>query len=279
MRSSAQVSVWCFATSRTRPSCSRRRARSRAFFRLVEENPGPGPRPARPRNAGHGRPDRAGAASGALPDRAGRDSFQASERQADVRAAIDQGASGFIPKSSSAPVLLAALRLIVSGGVYVPPLVLEKSMAVPAPAPPRPLPPDRASPRTATLTPRQLEVLALLGKGLTNRAQHLRLPRYRRGDREGAHRHHLRRARRREPHGGGGGPARAESRLGPSRAAELASVGRPEGPHGLLPVRRRVLEHQLPRPRPDASLRDSKGLRYLAYLLRHGQGRSAMRSR
>ena len=57
----------------------------------------------------------------------------ASERHADVRAALDRGAAGSIPKSSSAPVLLAALRLVLSGGVYLPPLVLATSTAA-APA-------------------------------------------------------------------------------------------------------------------------------------------------
>jgi len=87
-----------------------------------------------------------------------------SEQHADVRAAIDRGASGFIPKSSSAPVLLAALRLILSGGVYVPPLVLAAS----EPATP-PAPADPRHERAAGLTARQLEVLDLMAAGRTNR--------------------------------------------------------------------------------------------------------------
>src|SRR5262245_47571063 len=88
----------------------------------------------------------------------------ASERQEDVRAALEGGAAGFIPKSSSAPVLLAALRLILSGGVYVPPLVLAATPAGSAtPAA------DRRRERAAGLTPRQLEVLRLLAAGRTNR--------------------------------------------------------------------------------------------------------------
>jgi two-component system, NarL family, nitrate/nitrite response regulator NarL len=42
-----------------------------------------------------------------------------------VRECIDQGASGFIPKSSNAPVLIAALKLILAGGTYLPPNVLH----------------------------------------------------------------------------------------------------------------------------------------------------------
>lgn len=48
----------------------------------------------------------------------------ASESQADVRAALDAGASGYIPKSSSVKIMLSALNLIFSGGIYVPPAAL-----------------------------------------------------------------------------------------------------------------------------------------------------------
>ena len=37
-----------------------------------------------------------------------------------IREAIEEGASGFVPKSSSSEVLVAALRLILAGGVYLP---------------------------------------------------------------------------------------------------------------------------------------------------------------
>lgn len=37
-----------------------------------------------------------------------------------IRDSIDNGASGFIPKSSTAQVLIAALRLILAGGIYLP---------------------------------------------------------------------------------------------------------------------------------------------------------------
>lgn len=48
----------------------------------------------------------------------------ASESQADVRAALDAGASGYIPKSSSVKIMLSALNLIFSGGIYVPPAAI-----------------------------------------------------------------------------------------------------------------------------------------------------------
>jgi DNA-binding NarL/FixJ family response regulator len=60
--------------------------------------------------------------------------LSASERPEDVRRALDGGAAGFIPKSTRGPVLVGALRLVLSGGVYVPPLMLDAA----DPAPPQP---------------------------------------------------------------------------------------------------------------------------------------------
>jgi DNA-binding NarL/FixJ family response regulator len=37
-----------------------------------------------------------------------------------IRATIDAGASGYVPKSSSSEILVAALKLILAGGVYLP---------------------------------------------------------------------------------------------------------------------------------------------------------------
>jgi len=77
----------------------------------------------------------------------------ASERPEDVRRALDGGAAGFIPKSTRGPVLVSALRLVLAGGVYVPPLLLDAAPAA----------------KAAELTPRQVDVLRLLARGLTNR--------------------------------------------------------------------------------------------------------------
>ncbi|WP_119677710.1 LuxR C-terminal-related transcriptional regulator [Indioceanicola profundi] len=49
----------------------------------------------------------------------------ASESQSDVRAALDAGASGYIPKSSSVKIMLSALNLVFSGGIYVPPAAIQ----------------------------------------------------------------------------------------------------------------------------------------------------------
>jgi DNA-binding NarL/FixJ family response regulator len=39
--------------------------------------------------------------------------------------AIDVGASGYVPKSSTPQVLIAALRLVMAGGIYIPPPALR----------------------------------------------------------------------------------------------------------------------------------------------------------
>jgi DNA-binding NarL/FixJ family response regulator len=77
-----------------------------------------------------------------------------SESPAHARAALARGASGFIPKTTRGAVLISALRLVLSGGIYVPPLIMDGLAAVE---------------KAAALTERQLEVLRLLARGLTNR--------------------------------------------------------------------------------------------------------------
>ncbi len=44
----------------------------------------------------------------------------ASEKRSDLLAALEHGAAGFIPKSSSAKVMVGALQLVLAGGVYLP---------------------------------------------------------------------------------------------------------------------------------------------------------------
>ncbi|HTY48739.1 MAG TPA: response regulator transcription factor [Steroidobacteraceae bacterium] len=49
--------------------------------------------------------------------------LSSSEDKATVLGALDRGAMGFVPKSSSASVLTGAIRLILAHGVYLPPSV------------------------------------------------------------------------------------------------------------------------------------------------------------
>jgi len=87
--------------------------------------------------------------------------------------ALELGAVGFIPKSGAREVLLAALRLVFSGGVYIPPEFLSRSEAAaklaPSIASDRPTA-RQASPPDLGLTPRQIDVLALMMRGKSNKA-------------------------------------------------------------------------------------------------------------
>jgi len=48
----------------------------------------------------------------------------ASDRASDVIRSIDMGAMGFVPKRASNETLFEALRLVMAGGIYVPPMTL-----------------------------------------------------------------------------------------------------------------------------------------------------------
>jgi DNA-binding NarL/FixJ family response regulator len=81
--------------------------------------------------------------------------LSASEDPADVRAALAAGARGYCPKSAGHATMLAAVRLVLSGEIYVPPLMASATPAL-AEAP-------------ASLTGRQLEVLRLVCEGRPNK--------------------------------------------------------------------------------------------------------------
>lgn len=83
--------------------------------------------------------------------------------------ALDLGASGYIPKSATRDVMLGAIRLVLAGGVYIPPQVLERD----APAEPAASPINRdhieACGSQLGLTDRQIDVLALMMQGMNNK--------------------------------------------------------------------------------------------------------------
>jgi DNA-binding NarL/FixJ family response regulator len=120
----------------------------------------------------------------------------ASDRASDVIRAIDAGAMGFVPKRASNETLFEALRLVMNGGIYVPPMSLGWSPPLPEPAPaegdtvpdvmrPRPTDVDldevargaAAAPHQQEagsfealgLSPRQADVLGFLLKGMPNK--------------------------------------------------------------------------------------------------------------
>lgn len=86
-----------------------------------------------------------------------------------VRKALELGARGYIPKSAQGDVTLHALRLIMSGGTYVPPEILARGELSESLS--RLVPPGqtRSPPANMGLTDRQLEVLALMMQGKNNK--------------------------------------------------------------------------------------------------------------
>lgn len=116
--------------------------------------------------------------------------ISASDRASDVIRAIDQGAMGFVPKRTGNDVLAQALKLVMSGGIYVPPMSLGSESA---PEPETPYAGAGAAPALSNklqqvqalasqagyqttsgleslqLTPRQTDVLALLLQGKPNK--------------------------------------------------------------------------------------------------------------
>lgn len=85
-----------------------------------------------------------------------------------VMKALDLGAVGFIPKSAQADVILNALRLVISGGIYVPPEILARAELSAPPAQPDGSR-SQVGPAHIGLTERQLAVLALVMQGKNNK--------------------------------------------------------------------------------------------------------------
>jgi DNA-binding NarL/FixJ family response regulator len=97
--------------------------------------------------------------------------LSASDRSSDVLRSIDMGAMGYVPKRASSTVLFEALRLVMSGGIYVPPMDMGgvgHSMQ-------RRFTDNPGQDKTTSnidsfdLTPRQKDVLMALLKGYCNK--------------------------------------------------------------------------------------------------------------
>jgi DNA-binding NarL/FixJ family response regulator len=76
---------------------------------------------------------------------------------------LNAGASGYIPKSATAQTVVSALTLVLSGNIYVPPLLVSAATRARE---------DAASggPRSLSqLTDRQVDVLKYLRDGLSNK--------------------------------------------------------------------------------------------------------------
>ena len=80
-----------------------------------------------------------------------------------IRECIENGAAGFIPKTSEPKVLVAALRLILAGGLYLPPQAAMEGSNGPAHNK------SATSDRHGGLTKRQLHAVLLVAKGMANK--------------------------------------------------------------------------------------------------------------
>ncbi len=103
----------------------------------------------------------------------------ASDHSADVIRAIDLGAMGFVPKRASNETLTEALQVVMSGGIYLPPMTMGADDAG-APCEGMPHLAAHGQPgglgslrpnalASVKLTPRQLDVLGLLLRGQSNK--------------------------------------------------------------------------------------------------------------
>jgi DNA-binding NarL/FixJ family response regulator len=91
--------------------------------------------------------------------------LSASNLRSDIQRALDAGAVGYILKESNSAVMLNALKLILAGGIYMPPVMAqEEAMGTES---------DNAI--FAELTPRQIEVLKMLVNGHSNKTIAARL--------------------------------------------------------------------------------------------------------
>ena len=95
------------------------------------------------------------------------------EEPRNMRKVIDSGASGFIPKSASNDIMLNAIKLVCSGGIYIPPDMLKSK------APSKDINFGEANNSfslinetknaASNLTKRQTEVLDLMSRGMSNK--------------------------------------------------------------------------------------------------------------
>jgi DNA-binding NarL/FixJ family response regulator len=91
-----------------------------------------------------------------------------------VRMAITNGVQGYIPKSTQSEVMISALNLIISGGIYIPKLVFENTRTNTPYKSGLPQEKVIATPKADNdlgelLTERQQDILVCLSEGLSNK--------------------------------------------------------------------------------------------------------------
>ncbi len=95
-----------------------------------------------------------------------------SEQREDMERVMDYGAMGFISKMTSSKIMVAALRMVLDGGIYLPPQLLQQSVDNMEQGVA-----DKRSRRSNEfgLTARQVDVLQHLSQGLSNKETALKM--------------------------------------------------------------------------------------------------------
>ena len=88
------------------------------------------------------------------------------DRRDDIESAMQSGAMGFVSKVSASKDMLQALRIVLGGGIYLPPQLLQLALSG--------MPEERKDGRNWRInkfgmTARQMEVLQHLAQGLSNK--------------------------------------------------------------------------------------------------------------
>ncbi len=89
-----------------------------------------------------------------------------------VQKTIEIGAAGYIPKTSSNAIILSAVKLVLSGGAYIPPELLNNSLKNEFSVLKQVEQLDHntgSSEATKNLTPRQIDVIQLIADGYSNK--------------------------------------------------------------------------------------------------------------
>lgn len=88
--------------------------------------------------------------------------ISASEDVRNIRKILESGVCGYIPKRSDPKILNSALHLVLNGGTYIPPALIDPSNSPASTT-------SVGKPKGKTLTNRQSQVLDLVAQGMSNK--------------------------------------------------------------------------------------------------------------
>jgi DNA-binding NarL/FixJ family response regulator len=81
--------------------------------------------------------------------------LSASTDRSDMKRVMATAAMGYIPKDTTGEVMLGAVKFMLAGGLYIPPVMAREEQSTDLPS--------------VDLTPRQLQVLSMIGEGVPNK--------------------------------------------------------------------------------------------------------------